>query len=104
MITLENFKEILTKSGFPVAYHSFPEKEVPSMPYIIYVTPYARNFKADGRVYSSVSHIQVELYTQVKDMDAEAKVEAALETFYYSKSETGLDSEKCYEVIYELEV
>lgn len=103
MNQLENFKEILKTTGFPVAFHSFPEKEAPPMPYIIYLTPYSNNFKADGKVYSSSPHIQVELYTQFKDMDAEAKVEKALEDVYYKKSETKLDSENCYEVIYELE-
>ena len=65
-MTLEEFRGILEQSGFPVAYHSFPEKEVPPMPYLIYITPYSRNFKADGKVYSSSMHIQVELYTQFK--------------------------------------
>lgn len=74
------------------------------MPYITYITPYSRNFKADGKVYSSSQHIQVELYTQVKDIEAEVKVEQALEAFYFSKTETGIEEENCYEVIYELEV
>jgi hypothetical protein len=104
MMSLEAFKEVLEQSGFPVAYHSFPEKEVPPMPYITYITPYSRNFKADGKVYSSSTHIQVELYTQVKDIEAEAKVEQVLGEFYFSKTETGIEDENCYEVIYELEV
>lgn len=104
MMTLEEFRGILEQSGFPVAYHSFPEKEVPPMPYLIYITPYSRNFKADGKVYSSSMHIQVELYTQFKNIQAEAKVEKALEELYFSKTETGIEDENCYEVIYELEV
>lgn len=101
---LEDFKRILEQSGLPVAYHSFPEKEAPPMPYLIYITPYSRNFKADGIVYSSSPHIQVELYTQFKDMVAEKKVEQALGEFYFSKTETGIEDENCYVVIYELEV
>lgn len=104
MMSLEAFKELLETSGFPVAYHSFPAKEDPPMPYIVYLTPYSKNFKADGRVYASLKSMQVELYTQFKDLEAEAKVEAALEEYYYRKSETWIDSENCYEVIYELEV
>ncbi len=103
MTPLEEIKKMLGKSGFPVAYHSFPEGEAPAMPYIIYITPYSNNFKADGKVYSSSRHIQIELYTRHKDMHAEEKVEEVLEAFYYKKNETGLDSESCYEVIYELE-
>ena len=82
-MTLEEFRGILEQSGFPVAYHSFPEKEVPPMPYLIYITPYSRNFKADGKVYSSSMHIQVELYTQFKNIQAEAKVEKALEELLF---------------------
>lgn len=103
MIPLEEFKKMLGKSGFPVAYHSFPKGEAPGMPYIVYMTPYSNNFKADGKVYSSSRHLQVELYTQFKDAGAEEKVEEALEAFYYRKSETDIDSESCHEVIYELE-
>ncbi len=104
MMSLEEFRAVLEQSGFPVAYHSFPEGEAPPMPYITYITPYSNNFKADGRVYVSSRHMQVELYTRFKDMGAEERVEKALEDFYYGKSETGLDGENCYEVIYELEV
>lgn len=103
-MTFEEFRKILEQSGFPVAYHSFPEREVPPMPYIIYMTPYSNNFKADGRVYSSSRHVQVELYTPLKDINAEKKVEKALGEYYFDKMETGVDGENCYEVIYELEV
>lgn len=60
------------------------------MPYIIYITPYSNNFKADGKVYSSSRHIQIELYTRHKDMDAEEKVEETLEAFYYKKMKLDL--------------
>ncbi len=103
-MTLEEFKKVLEQAGFPVAYHSFPKREAPPMPYIIYITPYSNNFKADGRVYSSSLHIQAELYTQVKDVEAETKVELALKEFYFSKTETRIDAENCYQIIYELEV
>ena len=103
-MSMEAFKELLETSGFPVAYHSFPAKEAPPMPYIVYLTPYSKNFKADGRVYTSLKRMQVELYTQFKALEAEEKIAAALEEFYYKKSETGIESENCYEVIYELEV
>ena len=103
-MTFEEFRKVLERSGFPVAYHSSPEREVPPMPYIIYMTPYSNNFKADGRVYSSSRHVQVELYTPLKDINAEEKVEKALEEYYFDKMETGVDGENCYEVIYELEV
>ena len=104
MTKLEEIKHLLESTGFPVAYHSFPEDDAPPMPYIVFLEPYSNNFSADGITYSQISHIQVELYTKFKEPEAEQKVESCLSSFFWNKSEFKIDSEKCYEIIYELEV
>lgn len=50
--------------------------------------------------------MDIELYTNKKDPDIEAKVEAVLTEhgFFYEKTESYLESEKMYEVLYEMEV
>ena len=101
---LNEIKEILKKSGLPVVYHSFPENEAPPLPYICYLIPGSNNFAADGQVYFKVDRVQVELYTQLKQPEVEEKVEEALSSFYWEKTEEYIDSEKCYQIIYELEV
>lgn len=65
---------------------------------------YSNNFVADGAVYYPVLHIQIELYTQLKNPEAEDKVEKALSSLVWEKTETYIDSEACYQILYEIEV
>ena len=97
--TLEAIKKILETTGFPVAYYAFPENEAPPLPFICYLETGSNNFAADGIAYHKISRIQIELYTEEKDLDAEDKVEAALSSFCWEKTEIYLDSEKCYQII-----
>lgn len=46
----------------------------------------------------------VELYTAVKNRGIETKVEDALSWTAWEKSETYINSEKCYQITYEIEV
>lgn len=95
---------MLQASSLPVAYRAFPEDEAPPLPYICYLTTGNNNFAADGKVYYGAIHIQVELYTKFKQPEVEEKVEEALSSLYWEKSEEYIDSEKCYQILYELEV
>ena len=103
-MSLEELKKLLESTGLPVAYYAFPEEEAPGLPFICYLVAYSNNFSADGSVYKKINHIQIELYTKHKDIESEEKVEEALSSFYWEKEETYLEEEKCFEVIYELEV
>lgn len=99
-------KSMLEEIGFPVSYHHFEEGEAPALPYLIYLYPGSNNFSADGTVYQGINRLDIELYTDKKDYDAERKVEAMLKKhgFFYEKTEIYLESEKMYEVLYETEV
>lgn len=101
---IEAFKELLKTAGLPVAYYAFPENEAPQLPFICYLIPFTNNFSADGKVYQKINYVQVELYTKLKSPEIEEKVEEALSSFYWEKTETYLEDEKCFEIIYELEV
>lgn len=101
---LKAFEELLETTELPVAYYAFPENEAPPLPFICYLVPFTNNFSADGKVYQKINHIQVELYTKFKSPEIEEKVEQALSSFYWEKTETYLEDEKCFEIIYELEV
>lgn len=96
----------LLSAVFPTAYWSFPEGKAPPMPYITYFESASDNFGADNKVYHHRKRISIELYTRTKDPDAEAQVEAALDQsfIYWEKTETHLDDEEAYEVIYDVEV
>ena len=103
-MTLLGIIESLKRIGIPVAYESFPENEAPPLPFICYINPEDNNFAADGTVYYSSKVIHVELYTEKRDLEIEKAVEAVLSAFFYEKTAIYLDDEKCYEILYELEV
>lgn len=106
-MTLEELKNILEATGFPVAYSHFTETEnnpLPKPPFICYIEIFSSNFAADNKVYKDIKNIQIELYTDKKDEAAEIKVETVLndnEIFFYS-SETYIESENLYQKIYEV--
>lgn len=101
-MTLEQLNALLKTAGYPVAYGYFPTEQ--QLPYILYRVTYSNNFGADNRVYHKIDHIQVELYTKLKDQEAEDRVENALSSLYWDKTEEYIDSERCYQILYEIEV
>lgn len=102
---LKELYDIL-KTVYPTAYWSFPEDEAPAMPFITFFENSSDNFGADNKVYHHRKQISVELMTKTKDPTAESNVQAALDAadIYWEKTETHLDDEDAYEVIYTLEV
>lgn len=105
-MTIEDFVGILDGTGIPFAYDHFAEGESPEPPFICYLLPGSDNFAADGQVYFRISEVRVELYTDRKDPETEAKVEAVLDAagIFYNKSEIWIQSEKLYEVLYSMEI
>ena len=103
---MDKLLEILKSAGFPYAYDHFVEGEAPDPPFVCYLLPGSDNFSADGKVYYRISEARVELYTDQKDFAAEGKLEDALDAcgIFYEKSETWIDSEKLYEVLYVFEM
>lgn len=97
---------LILSAVYPTAYWSFPEGEAPPMPYICYFEEASDNFGADNVVYHPVKQISVELLTRNKDPEAEEAVEAALTGagIFWNKTETHLDDEDAFEVIYSMEV
>ncbi len=97
---------ILEGTGIPFAYDHFAEGESPDPPFLCFLLPGSDNFAADGRVYFKINEVRVELYTDIKDLPTEQSVEAVLDQhgIFYEKSETWIDSEKLYEVLYQFEM
>lgn len=100
----EEFKTLLETSGLPVAYLAFPEGEAPGLPFVCFLSPGNNNFAADGIVYFKSRKMVVELYLKFRDEEIEKSVEKALSSFVYSKDAEYLDDEKCWVVVYKLEV
>lgn len=103
---MDRLLEILKECGIPFAYDHFAEGESPDPPFICYLLPGSDNFSADGKVYYKKNEVRIELYTDTKDLAVEQMVEDALDAvcIFYDKSETWIDSEKLYEVLYQFEM
>lgn len=102
---MDELMELMKEMGIPYAYDHFAEGESPDPPFLCFLLPGSDNFAADGKVYYKISEVRVELYTDIKDVSAEQTVEAVLDRhgIFYEKSETWIDSEKLYEVLYRFE-
>lgn len=92
--------------GLPSAYDHFAEGESPDPPFLCFLTANSDNFAADGKVYVKIMEVHMELYTDRKDPEAEQKVEDTLDQseMVYDKTETWIDTEKLYEVLYTFEM
>lgn len=96
--------DALKAIGYPVAYFEF--KTEPKAPYLVYLFTYSDDFIADNHNYVDISNFQIELYTDYKDLAAEKKVQDKLKELKlpYGKSETKIESEKLYQVIYDIQL
>lgn len=101
---VSEFRKRLETCGLPVAYRFFPEREAPNLPFVVWYVGGETNFPADGENYCNIKQITVELYTKRKEPAAEEAVEAALSFAVWTKTEEYIDSEKCYQIVYYLEV
>jgi hypothetical protein len=105
-MTLEELKAILDLSGFPVAYSHFTESDnepLPEPPFITYLVSYSSNFNADNKTYKQLQNIQIELYTDRKDLESETILETILNDndIPFATTEIYIESEMLYQKIYE---
>lgn len=103
------YKEIATmvgSIGLPYAYYQFTEATAKAPPFICFYFPGDNDFKADNSNYATIRPLTIELYTDNKDFDLEATVEATLKAngLVFSRDEAYIDSEKMYMITYQTEV
>ena len=103
---MEELVKMIEEMGIPFAYDHFAEGESPDPPFICYFLPSSDNFAADGRVYLKVNEVYIELYTDLKYLSVEQKVESVLDShgIFYDHTEMWIESEKMYEVLYSFEM
>lgn len=95
---IKELKERLEATGLPVAYSHFADQTDP--PFIAYLLPESRNIVADDSVYQT----KIELYTNIRDLELEKKVEQQLTDVIWKKTTEYIESEAMFETIYEMEV
>lgn len=105
-MTYNEITEMLEETGLPYAYDHFEEGESPDPPFLVFLFPNADNFSADGKAYRKIDELHIELYTDKKQPDVEAKVEEVLEKrgLFFDKSEVWIAEERLYEVLFSMEV
>ena len=105
-MTHEEVMEMLSEMDTPFAYDHFAEGESPDPPFICFLFPGSDNFSADNVVYAAFEELHIELYTDEKDPELEARVEDVLtgHELFWQKTEVWIESEKLYEVLYRMTV
>lgn len=101
-MTLSELNAILKQTGYPVAYSHFNSKI--TIPFITYLVSYSSNFTADDKVYKRIDNVNIELYTNEKDLEAERKLEELLDEneITYETTEEWVEKEKLFQKIYEV--
>lgn len=101
--------QALKSIGLPVAYREFkegPNNPLPNPPYLVYLFSYANDMMADNQNYLPIDNFQIELYTNLKHPPTEQLVQNKLRELElpYSKTETYIDSEELFQIIYEIQL
>lgn len=103
MTQAELYQE-LKNIGLPIKYHHLTDP--PSPPYLVYLFSYSNDLIADNQNYQSISNFQVELYSDKKDLSNEKLIEDKFKALRmpYMKIETWIDTEKLFQVVYEIQL
>ena len=104
MTPLTQLNDKLKSTGLPVVYRAWPEGEAPGLPFICYYCEDDNPLIADAAVFFASTNVRVELYTETKDFARETLVETALAGYPWQKTEIYISTEKCYMILYEIEV
>ncbi|WP_182103782.1 hypothetical protein [Niallia taxi] len=105
-MNLIELKNILEATGYPVVYSHFKDSP-PSVPYICYRTQGTENFFADNKIYQEAVPVDIELYTDKKDLTAESKVKNTLQENrinYEMLPEVYINSEELFLNTFEVEM
>lgn len=108
-MTQTELHQALKSLGMPVVYGEFvstPENPAPPPPFITYQFSYSGDLMADNHNYVDIENFQVELYTTKKDPATEKLIQDKFKELRlpYSKSGSWLDSEKLFQIIYEIQL
>lgn len=102
------YKEVATmirSIGLPFAYHQFNEDTAVAPPFVCFSYPASNDLQADNINFQRIEQLNIDLYSDDKDFDNEAAVEAVLlnNGMSWEKNESYIDSERMYMVSYQTE-
>ena len=102
----ELFNGLSASTGLPVAYRAFNSDESPGTPFIVYYVVERDDEMADDAIYAKNNSINVELYTDKKDLSLEQKLESFFDDkdIIYLVSEDDIPDEKMMIRTYEFDL
>lgn len=105
-MTRKEISQMIASVGLPYAYYQFPEDTPQAPPFICFFFSNTDDVFADDSNFQKIEQLNIELYTNVKDFALEDALEEILKTnnLTYYKEENYIDSEKLYQIAYEMEV
>lgn len=104
-MTYQQILEALEETDLPVVYNAWEIGNVPDLPYIVFTYPNNNDFKADDENYVEIVALNIELYSETKDIPLEKDVEEVLKDYFvFSKESIWLESEHMNETLYQTEV
>lgn len=105
-MTYKEIASMIESIGLPYAYYQFSEDTAEAPPFVVFFYSHTADQYADDLNYQRIEQLNVELYTSEKDFEIEARIEKLLNDhgLTYYREENYLDSEKMYQIAYEMEV
>lgn len=96
---LSELNELLNTLDIPVAYSHF--KDLAQTPFLIYYVSNEDIRGSDNKNMLSEKNIRIELYSDLKNIELENKIEEMLIEYQLDKNETYIESEQLLQVSYE---
>lgn len=105
-MTLQQVNLMVESMGLPYSYYQFPEGTAQAPPFICFFYGPSDDLYADNSNYQGIRQLNIELYTRNKDFALEKTIEDTLNlnglSFY--REESFIDTEKIWQIAYEMEV
>ena len=105
-MTRQEVAHMIAGMGMPYAYYQFPHGTEQEPPFVCFFYSRSDDVYADDSNYRKIAQLNIELYTREKDFVREEALEQILNSngLTYTKYESYIDSERMWQVAYELQV
>lgn len=105
-MTFQEVNNMVESIGLPYAYFQFPEKTGQAPPFVCFFYTNSDDLFADNSNYQDIRRLNIELYTSTKDFALEKTIEDTLKLngFSYYREENFIETEKIWQIAYEMEV
>lgn len=90
-----------------VAYRAFPVDAAPALPFICFYETDTDNFVADSMVYHRIQNVDIEFYSDQKDVESERAIESMFASnliIWEKTAENYIQSENMQMVVYEIKI